>query len=301
MEEMCDVNLDKFLNYLDTILFAENKVHNVSQKSLSTKMTCQNARDIGKGDVFVLVSKYQKQCKRSATQKIMHKMEVSEKMNLYHMCPQKLAKALTNLDLGLYRGICSIELVTYKGPKDDGGKCRTLLRLKSKNESLTSFVCEELNTFGNFRYFYKLASKLQKLRNYNSYDAVVSGMRTFPMNRTQHQKLTDLMKRDGRGSDIYDIMRMHMMTKTFFVPPSGYMLRDIQESNLHSESELASMKFCKAVELLVYVQNLEPEFRVQSKYEHFVIHRLNQCRKQRIETYEIESTKEYAYFLLWEC
>lgn len=298
---MRDINLDNFLNHLETLFFAENEEHLAYQKPRNTKVALQNACDIIRGDAFVLVSKYQKQFERSATQKIMHKMEVSEKMNLYHISPQKLANALTNLDLGLYRGICSMELVTYRGPREHGRECNTLLRLKSKSESLTSFVCEELNSSGNFRYFFQLASKLQKLRNHNSFDAVVSGIRTFPMNRRQHRRLADLMKRDGRSSNIYDLMQMQMKTNTFFVPPSGYLLRDIQESNLHAESELASMKFCKAVELLVYVQNLEADFIVQSKYEHFLIHRMNQCRQRRIETYEIESAKEYAYFLLWEC
>lgn len=298
---MADVNLDKFLNHLESLFFTASEVHSAPQTPQSTKLVRQNACDLGKGDAFALVSKYQKQCAESATRRIMHKMEVSEKMNLYHISPQRLANALTGLDLALYRGICSMELVTYKGPGDDSGDCKTLLRLKSKNESLISLVCEELNTTGNFRYFYKLASKLQKLRNYNSFDAVVSGIRTFSMNKRQHRRLADLMRRDGRSSNIYDLTQMHMKSRSFFVPPSAYLLRDIQESNLHAESELASMKFCKAVELLVYVQNLEADFKVQGKYEHFVIHRMNQCRQRRVEAYEIESEREYAYFLLWKC
>lgn len=299
---MADIDLDRLLNYFEKVLCTESVVRSTTrQKTLNTAVARLETRVLGKERVFVLKSKYQVRLAREATQKIMHKVEVSEKMDLYQASPRKLADALTSLDLGLYRGICSMELVKYKGPKESGEECNTLLSLKSKNESLTSFVSEELNTSGNFRYFYRLATELQNRRNYNSFDAVVSGIRTFPMNGRQHNRLAGLAKRDGGGRNIYDLMQMHMKSKVFFVPPSGHVLRDIQESNLHAKSELASMKFCKTVELLVYVQNLEASFKVRNKYEHFVIFRLNQSRQRRIEAYEIEGRKEHAYFLLWEC
>ncbi|KAL0265913.1 UNVERIFIED_CONTAM: hypothetical protein PYX00_011630 [Menopon gallinae] len=299
---MADSDLDRLLNYLETALCAESRVCDAAGNGIQKKeVAIQETRDHSKEKVFVLKSRYQALLARAATQKIMHKMEVSEKMDLYHIRPRKLADALTSLDLGLYRGICSMELVKYRGPKESGEECSTLLRLKSKNESLTAFVSGELNTLGNFRYFYKLAAELQNRRNYNSFDAVVSGIRASPMSGRQHSKLAGLVKTGGGDSNIYDLMQTHMRSKMFFVPPSSHVLRDIQESNLHAESELASMKFCKTVELLVYVQNLEADFKVRNKYEHFAVFCLNQSRQRRVETYEIESKREHAHFLLWKC
>lgn len=249
--------------------------------------------------VVSLKSKYQAACDKESTRRIRYRMEKAEKMDMYRIKPSKIAKTLTYIDMNLYRDVSSMELVMYNGVDNAYKKCETLSRFRFKNEALTSFVHGELADKRRFKYLYRVAAELLRLQNYDSFKSVTSGILTLALTEKQLLKVTALMKGCGKEHEARGIFQEKLLLKEFFVPSFDTILKDIQESNCNSENEMASMRFCKAIELLVYVQNLEKSIKVKSKYEHFIIYKMNKSKKKKIESYITDSTKRYAHFLLW--
>lgn len=248
---------------------------------------------------LALKSRYQHAAETKDSLRLKYKMEKAERLDLYRLKPSKLAEALTYIDLMLYKDIRPIELVNYDGSECSDESCKTLCRFKLKNQALTSFTQQELGVLSNFKYFYKLARHLLSLRNYNSFDAILSGIRTQELEHNQLEKITELMKDSRIHLDLHKVLQEKIHFNEFLVPPLNLVLKDIQSSNCNKENEMASMKFCKTIEFLVYTQNLEPFFRVKRKYEHLIIYKINQTKIEKGYSYDQKADFKCLNFLIW--
>jgi hypothetical protein len=286
--------IDEFLNFIDQVFGTEDIPVIMDDVKLMERDS-----EYSSLDTPALKSTYEIMKNAKNASKLTYKMEVAEKSDLYRIRPSEMARVLAHIDLRLYRNVHPLELVVYDGSKDSTRKCKTLSNLMSKNNALTSFVCDEMSMRGNFKYFYRLAAELLRTKNYNSFECVVSGIRAYALTKKQLLKLTHLVGSNEKHEEMRKNIHEALSRQQHFVPPLHMVLKDIQESNVNANNEMASMRFCKVVELFVYVQNLDPRFKIRNKHEHLLMYRMGQNEARKIKKYEVINEKQYAYFLLW--
>lgn len=288
--------VDEFLNFMEYVFGTEDVPAGAGDDVKVVQKGCECLEF----DASALKSPYEAIRNGKNMRKIAYKMEVAERADMYRIRPSEVSRILTHIDLRLYRNVHPLELVMYDGSADSDRKCKTLSSIMAKNSALTSLVCGEMGAHSNFRYFYRLAAELLRTKNYNSFECVVSGIRAVALTKRQLVKLTALVGNSGRHEETRRNIHEGLSRHQLFVPALQTILKDIQESNLNTDNEMASMRFCKVVELFVYVQNLDPRFKVRSKHEHLIIHKMSQSKTKEIRTYEVISEKQYAHFLLWD-
>ncbi|ADM11785.1 uncharacterized protein Eint_070210 [Encephalitozoon intestinalis ATCC 50506] len=197
------------------------------------------------------------------------KMIKAEAKDIYRISPGKLSKALTSIDLSILRRITPNELVDYDGTGDI--KCRNIRHMRSKNAGLTNFVSHELLKEGNYKYFFRVLKHLKKIGNYNSFYCVV---RAFQMQKLDTKRLDTLSRHIEKSASYFDMRQVLddlTTTDMFLICPMDVYIRDVEESNRTKNNEVASMRFCRLVEILIKLQGQASNVRISYANEHFLL------------------------------
>lgn len=81
--------------------------------------------------------------------------------------------------------------------------------------------------------------------------------------------------------------------------PLAWMLKDCEDSNLNIDSEMASLRFCKIIEKLKEMKNIEMDFEVREKNKQVLYAKLwDIARRSDIDLKISESRLEYFYLIL---
>lgn len=201
----------------------------------------------------------------------LHKIELLRKMDIYHISPAKLSRLLTSIDQHVLRKIAPNELVEYDGAESE--MCTSIRHVLSKNVGLTNFVAHELAAHGNYRYFFRVMRHLKRAGNYNSFYCL---FKAFQMQKLSLKRLTAL-SRHMEESQCYFDMRHVLDSLTaqdaFLICPLDIYIKDVEDSNRNRSNEIASMRFCRLVEILIRLQAQDTEIRISHDEEHFLLER----------------------------
>lgn len=223
-------------------------------------------------DNVLPLSWYQRQILGGKKKKrYMNRIERIRDMDVYSVSPRKLSKLLTAMDLLLLRKIRPSELVEYDGSKSEG--CINIRHVMSKNTGLTNFVAYELSTGKNYKYFFKLLRHLERKRNYNSFYCII---RAFQMQKLDLRKLSVLseyMEKSLSYFDMRQILDDLTAQEVFLICPLDIYIKDVEDSNRNKSNEIASMRFCRLVEILIKLQGQDVEIPVSHDHEHFLLHK----------------------------
>lgn len=215
-------------------------------------------------------SKYQRSLVKSGKKKRhLDRVEKLRDMDLYGISPRRLSKILTGIDLSILRRITPSELVEYDGSGDD--RCVNIRHMKSKNTGLTNLVSQELCTRGRYKYFFRLLRHLERLRNYNSFYCVIKAFQMQKLDLKRLNALSSYMEKNSSYFDMRQILDELTMQEAFFICPLDIYIKDVEDSNRSRDSEIASMRFCRLVEILIKLQEQEMEVRISDDEEHFLL------------------------------
>lgn len=212
---------------------------------------------------------YQEQIfNRRKAKRYEHKIKKAEAKDIYRITPRKLSKALTFIDLSILRRITPNELVDYDGPGNT--KCRNIRHMRSKNVGLTNFVSDELLRERNYRYFFKLLKHLERIGNYNSFYCII---KAFQMQKLDLKRLNTLSRHMEKSTSYFDMRQVLddlTTANTFLICPMDVYIRDVEESNRTRNNEVASMRFCRLVEILIKLQGQALDVSISHVDEHFL-------------------------------
>lgn len=260
-------------------LSAEYLGSNVLEAGLSNKLVIRAPEEGCKGKCMGVWSAdilphswYQEQlsCRRRG-KRYMEKIRKAEARDIYHISPRRLSRALTSLDLAILRRITPNELVEHDGA---GSRCRNIRHMRSKNAGLTSFVAQELARTGNYGYFFRVLRHLERAGNYNSFYCVVQALQ---MQRLDLKRLRMLSGHVERGTSYFDMRQVLdelTASEAFLICPMDVYIKDVEESNRTRNNEVASMRFCRLVEILIKLQNQALDEGISHSDEHFLLSRI---------------------------
>ncbi|CAD25559.2 hypothetical protein [Encephalitozoon cuniculi GB-M1] len=241
---------------------------------------------------------YQEQiCSGRKEKRYISKARKAESRDIYHMTPRKLSKALTSIDLSILRKISPSELVDYDGPGNS--RCRNIRHMRSKNTGLTNFISYELLRGRNYRYFFRLLRHLEKVGNYNSFYCVV---KAFQMQRLDLKRLNTLsgyMEKSTSYFNMRQVLDDLAANEAFLICPMDVYIRDVEESNRTRNNEIASMRFCRLVEILIKLQNQTLDATISHADEHFLLSKFwHHIQKDSVSDRRPDARRHDGQFLL---
>lgn len=290
-------NAEEFLKrLLQCSEYERGQIHKSEQK----KIDLIQDESMQKPCPAAFTSKYESLYKRNASRKLKYKMETAMLYNIFEIRPRKFCKILTKFDIDGYKKIVPMELVIYDGTDETKERCINLEILKIQNRSLTAFVSCNLQENSMFSYFYKLAIHLKKIGNLNSFTSVVNGLKSGKLKQKQLAKLRKLMKSGKIYASYNEICQSRMKEKEFLIPLIDDILRDVRVSNLNKKNFMASYNFCKTLDIFVYTQNQNFDFKIRKRDEHCILKALENLSLGSKNTIQvIEKEEKLGYFLMW--
>ncbi|WEL38967.1 ras-specific guanine nucleotide-releasing factor [Encephalitozoon hellem] len=262
-----------------TTLVKEYSGSGVLESSCSDKLVVREFGDSGGEEIDIGVvwnrdilphSWYQEQMlDRKKAKRYERKIRKAEARDIYHMTPKKLSKALTFIDLAILRRITPNELVDYDGL--GSAECRNIRHMMSKNSGLTNFVSDELLRGQNYRYFFKLLKHLERIGNYNSFYCVVKAFQMQKLDLKRLNTLSGHMEKSASYFDMRQVLDDLTTSDTFLICPMDVYIKDVEESNRTRNNEVASMRFCRLVEILIKLQNQALDLDISHTDEHFLL------------------------------
>lgn len=169
----------------------------------------------------------------------------------------KSAKVLTLIDISILKQIESVEVARY-GKEE----CPNLNILTLKNKKLRHFVAQEISKKEKrLKFFFALAKKLKKLRNFNSMSCVIEGIRMTHLSNRNMKKVGDLYDTTSNYFVLRDLVKICTESTDFIIPPMDTVLKDIAQANIIKDSEVANMKFFKIISFFIRLQSQDFAFK----------------------------------------
>ncbi|KAF9762909.1 hypothetical protein NGRA_1679 [Nosema granulosis] len=220
----------------------------------------------------------------------------AEGIDLLSIPPKKLARLLTDLDILFISRINPTELVEYDGtPKKNHPN---ISYLKNKNTGLINFFSSFLRSAKNHKYFLRVMKHLKTLRNLNSLECISKAFRTQKLSQSITQEI------NKEADDSYFSLRQkvdfYSTEPEVFIYPFDFFLKDVEDSNLNINQEDAAERFCRLMEMLIFLQNnLKSERRLKNKYEHFFFYNIQKfIRGEGDAGEEVYENVEGAFLIL---
>ncbi|ORD94708.1 hypothetical protein ECANGB1_140 [Enterospora canceri] len=189
---------------------------------------------------------------------------------------KKMANILHAIDLELIKKIDASDLVSYDGTNCTQGVTHLINANRGTQNYLKTFEYKDLK---------KMAKEAELLKNYNIIRMIVTSMETKELD---HKKITelkfyrDLLEKQERG-----------------VIPFEWMLKDCEDSNMNVESAVASIRFCRIVEKLNDMQEIETIFPLKEKHRHFAYSKMHKFMEgETEETKKRVTVKESLYLVI---
>jgi len=233
----------------------------------------------------------------SNKRKYIKRMAHAESMDVYHITPKRLSKALTSIDLQLLKKITPNDLVGYDG--SEGSELNSIKQIRLKNEGLMNFVAHELSTKRNYDYFFKVLEYLEKIRNFNSIHCITRAFQMQKLDLKRLGKLSVYVKASLSYFDMRQVLDELTADDVFLVCPIDVYIKDVEESNKNRGSEVASMRFCRLVEILIRLQDQQHDVGISHRIEHFLFSKFwKYARKNSILYIQDDVMKYDGQFLL---
>jgi hypothetical protein len=234
------------------------------------------------------ISWYQEQILNNGkAHKYKDKIERIRTIDLYHISPRRLAEMITAVDISLIRKIRPHELVDYDGTRDD---CINIIHVKAKNRGLTNFFANELAKTQNHKYFFRVLRHLERHRNYNSFHCLVGAFQAQNLDLKRLSILSEYMERIRTYFDMRHVLDDLALGDELFICPMDIYLKDVEDSNRNGDCEIASMRFCRLVEILIRIQNQKHDLKLSHGMEHFILEKCYSVK--HIERHEEESERD---------
>ncbi|ELA42669.1 uncharacterized protein VICG_00421 [Vittaforma corneae ATCC 50505] len=190
---------------------------------------------------------------------------------------KKFVQALTRIDLDLIRALSADDLISFDGHSAS----KPILHIQNKNKALIAMFSLEFET----KRLFKLLKYALIYKNYNLIHLLVRSLQTKKLSQRRLERILYYKKvLENEEGGIF---------------PLAWMLKDCEDSNLNIDSEMASLRFCKIIEKLKEMKNIETDFEVSEKNKQTLYSKLwDIARKNDIDLNISEKRHEYLYLIL---
>ncbi len=170
----------------------------------------------------------------------------------------KIISILHSLTIELLREVNAKDLVQYDGYK----KTQHVQYLLNFNNGIIKWF----NTF-EWSDIKKLVKNAELCEDFNLINLLLSTMK-------QYQNLSS-----KRLEFILFYKKLMESVERKKIVPLEWMLKDCADSNVNVDSEIASMRFCKIIDRLKEMKEIEIDYKLTEKYRHFAYHNIWQNSK----------------------
>jgi hypothetical protein len=279
---MHKTSLDQFTSYFEHRQVRSNRPSGDAGRRMVEEREPEYVWDRG----TFPISFYQEQILSNIrARKYKNRIERSRATDLYRITPRRLAEIITAIDVGIIRRIRPHELVDYDGTNSN---CTNIIHIKAKNRGLVNFVSNELAKNQNHGYFFRVLEHLERHRNYNSFHCLIRAFQAQKLDLKRLGTLSKYLERIRTYFDMRHVLDDLAEESELFICPMDVYLKDVEDSNRNSDCEIASMRFCRLVEILIKIQNQKYSFRLSHKKEHFILERCYEVALRHPESYEEE-------------
>lgn len=235
----------------------------------SSKLDLQSSNDpVVWPENFLPYTKYM----RKMSEKNLDKIERWKTDKLLN--DKRLVQTLTLIDLDLLRALTAEDLISYDG----NDPSVSIQHIQNRDKLLIAVLSGDFETRRLFRFLkYALLYK-----NYNLIFLLLKALQTRKLSEKKVKKLLYYKNiLDNQEDGIF---------------PLAWMLKDCEDSNLNVESEVASLRFCKIIEKLKEMKNIEYDFEIKEKYKQMLYSKMwDESRKNEVEIRRNECSLENLY------
>lgn len=222
---------------------------------------------------FLPFTKYMK----NQDQSNLDKIEKIAKEDLNMVKPKKLVNIITSIDLMLIKNLTADDLISYNGESST----ISISHIQNKNKALKMWLSREAPC----KKLFKMLKHAVSYKNYNLIGILVKSL--------QAKKLSDRKL----SKVVYYKNMLNSQDGGIF--PFDWMLKDCEDSNLNVSSEVASLRFCRIIEKLKQMKNIEHEFVVKERHKHLLFSKLwGMTNKVLIQEQESVGTYDNFYLVL---
>lgn len=197
--------------------------------------------------------------------------EISFNYDIKVFSTHKLVRILNYIDLKLYKYIIPIDLINYSSSNG-------FISLQRKNKNLFNLV---KNNKKYKKYFLKLAHKLLKNNNFNSFISVYNALKTFLTSK----ELEVFFEYDDVN---YLRVEIYKHKEEYFIPPVKFFLNEL------SSYKEKSKNFYKVIDLYVKLQDMKLK-KIKKKE----VKKLEEILNEQKDTSDIVQKDNQFMFLLW--
>lgn len=182
------------------------------------------------------------------SEKYLEMMESWKDDDLCSAKPEKLVKILTQIDLNLIKAVSATDLVKYEGSPSS----LALSHIIHKTSALQLLIKAKFTK----RMIFGMLKHALKYKNYNLIHTLIKSLQS--------------MRLSGKKMDKIAYYKSFLDKQENGVFPFDWMLQDCEDCNLNISSEVASLRFCKIIEKLKKMKELNYELKVSEKKIHIM-------------------------------
>lgn len=165
---------------------------------------------------------------------------------------RKLVRLLHVLDIELIKQVTAKDLISYDGRTIP----QRIAHLINKNTGLLNWISTEMS----FSKLIRMMEHAVLLKSFNNLSVFVKA--------AQSKRLT------SRRVKRLSTYKEHLDKMDGGIFPFEWMLKDAAESNINVTSEIAARRFCKIVEKLKEMKQIEPSFAIKERYRLQILSRI---------------------------
>lgn len=221
---------------------------------------------------FLPFTKYMK----NQSQSDLEKIEKISKRDLGMVGSKKLVNVITSIDLMLIRSLTADDLISYNGES-----CTIpISHIQNKNKALKVWLSKEIPC----RKLFKMLKHAVSCKNYNLTEILVKSLQT--------------KKLSGRklGKVVYYKNMLNSQDGGIF--PFDWLLRDCEDSNLNVSSEVASLRFCRIIEKLKQMKDIEYEFVIKEKHKQLLFSKFWEMANNSVVEYQMNASMSNNLYLI---
>lgn len=213
---------------------------------------------------------------KKKTQSNLEKMEKISKKDPSLISSKKLVNILTTIDLLLIRDINAEDLIQFDGKPGS----LSISHLQNKNKFLIHWMKKTYTV----KKILKMLKYSLSIKNYNLANLLIKTAQSQRLSSNKLNKIAHYQKfLDNQEGGIF---------------PFEWMLKDCEDSNLNLSSEIASLRFCRIIEKLKEMKNIQLDFNLKEKHKQLIFSTLWLVSKEKMSEINGEVIKDDNLYLI---
>lgn len=215
-------------------------------------------------------------CFNDKSSKNLDYLETLSKKDLLSLKGRRLTALLSSIELLLFRNINAEDLIGFNGRLIS----QPLSHIQNYNKALVVWFIHDFET----KKLLKILKYSAELKNYNLINITIKALQNKKLDRRQVNRISR-----------YKAL-LNTQEKGIF--PFEWLLKDCEDSNLNVDSEIASLRFCKIIEKLKDIKEVNFDFPLREKYKFIVFNKLWMVMQQNIARIENSALDENFIYLV---